>query len=107
MSQPKIELFIHSESIPLNPYDPDITLLTAAPPDPYQPAQHCPFCNHLPLSVRGDQQSMNIAGHDYYMANAYCVDCRQIVGRLKITMSTLFGLQEDEAVLKRGRCRVY
>jgi hypothetical protein len=45
-------------------------------------------------------------GHDTYTAPAVCVDCRAACGTLVATVSTLFGIEEDERVLN-GRPRVY
>ena len=39
-------------------------------------------------------------------ADAVALCCRSTVGILRVEMSTLFGVREDELVL-RGRCRVY
>lgn len=44
--------------------------------------------------------------HDTYDSIAACVGCGVIRGRLEAQVSTIFGIEEDEAVLG-GRCRVY
>ena len=47
-----------------------------------------------------------IAGHDEYVGAARCVDCKAPAGTLRVKVSTIFGIEEDERVLN-GRCRVY
>lgn len=47
-----------------------------------------------------------IAGHDTYEADASCGSCGKRVGILRVKVSTIFGIEEDEAVLN-GRPRVY
>jgi hypothetical protein len=44
--------------------------------------------------------------HDTYIADAMCVECGEAIGSIHCTLSTIFGLAEDERVLN-GRCRVY
>jgi hypothetical protein len=39
-------------------------------------------------------------------ADGVCLACRKHVGVIRVETNTLFGVREDEAVL-RGRCRVY
>lgn len=63
----------------------------------------CPHCKATPFRARGNGMQR---GHDTYTADATCVDCGKFVGRLVVTMNTLFGLDEDEAMLN-GRPRVY
>lgn len=67
------------------------------------PGKKCPSCA-LPLRVGGSGR--RIGGHDYYLSTAGCLNCGTVVGELKLTVSTIFGLEEDERVLC-GRCRVY
>jgi hypothetical protein len=45
-------------------------------------------------------------GHDEYISDAACAECRAPAGRLVAKVETLFGIEEDIAVLN-GRCRVY
>lgn len=78
---------------------------------PYATSPHvvatgaCPHCGVTPLHVGGTGQ--RIASDDRaYEADAVAVCCRGRVGTLRVDAATLFGLTEDEAVL-RGRCRVY
>lgn len=49
----------------------------------------------------------HIAGRDTYKADAVCAKCGDTVGTLLAKVETLFGLEEDEAVLLYGRARVY
>lgn len=66
---------------------------------------NCPHCDHHPLRVSGTDK--RIAPDDRaYIADAISVCCSKHVGTLRLETNTLFGLREDEAVLK-GRCRVY
>lgn len=46
-------------------------------------------------------------GHDRYVGTAVCARCGTKIGPMAVVLVTLFGLEEDEAVLVRGRCRVY
>jgi len=63
----------------------------------------CPACGEQGAKVQGGDVTR---GHDTYTAPAVCLSCRQKVGLLVVTMRTLFGLAEDEAV-PQGRGRVY
>ena len=47
-----------------------------------------------------------IETRDTYRSDAVCTRCRASLGVLRVKVSTLFGLEEDERVLS-GRCRVY
>lgn len=47
-----------------------------------------------------------VQGHDRYTGAVECTLCRQVVGRATVKVSTVFGIEEDRAVL-HGRCRVY
>ena len=63
----------------------------------------CPNCNGS-LKARGDG---NVT-HDFdtYYAFAHCVCCGGAVGQLQTKVNTIFGIDEDNAVLN-GRARVY
>jgi hypothetical protein len=80
----------------------------------------CPECGE-PLLVQG--AGKHIESHDTYAADGYCIHCiralgectnrnplefyaKAHVGVIRAKVNTLFGLKEDEAVL-RGRARVY
>lgn len=65
----------------------------------------CPHCKAEPFNAAGVQGTLT-RGHDTYTADAGCVGCKVVTGKLIITVNTLFGIEEDERVLN-GRCRVY
>lgn len=65
----------------------------------------CPACKETPLRVIG--AGMEIASHDTYEAAGFCRVCGAPVGTIIATVPTIFGLEEDEAVLLSGRWRVY
>jgi len=44
--------------------------------------------------------------HDRYIGTAQCTRCRRDVGQMTVKVDTLFGIEEDNAVLN-GRARVY
>jgi hypothetical protein len=48
----------------------------------------------------------HIESHDTYAAEAFCGACPARRATLRVTMSTIFGIEEDERVLN-GRARVY
>lgn len=62
----------------------------------------CPKCNAI--KVRGGGKSRE--SDDTWRADAYCLECREPRGMLRVRVDTLFGIEEDERVLN-GRCRVY
>jgi len=64
----------------------------------------CPMCKK-PLQASGTNKRI-APDNRAYESDAICVDCNNMVGTLRLETNTLFGLREDEAVLK-GRCRVY
>lgn len=66
----------------------------------------CPRCSAKgPTYVGG--KGMRIASHDTYQADGVALCCMKPLGIITAYMSTLFGLEEDEAVTVRGRARVY
>lgn len=67
----------------------------------------CTECKESPLAVRGLGMTIDPnASHDTYRADAVCYSCGAPAGVLRVKMSTIFGIEEDERVLN-GRCRVY
>ena len=67
----------------------------------------CPKCKLAPLVCRGRGMTIDPnASHDTYRADATCCGCDAPVGVLRVKVSTIFGIEEDERVLN-GRCRVY
>jgi hypothetical protein len=68
--------------------------------------QECPHCHATPFRVRG--MGPRVAADDRaYEASAACLTCGRTVGVLRAEPSTIFGIREDEAVLRHSRCRVY
>lgn len=65
----------------------------------------CPRCAApAPLRVAG--KGRHIESHDTYAADGFALCCRAPIGTIRTVVETLFGLEEDEAVLE-GRPRVY
>lgn len=61
----------------------------------------CPACGTEPFRVRGTGK--RVAADDRaYEADGRCLACTQIVGLLRVEVTTLFGLREDEAVARLG-----
>lgn len=78
---------------------------------PYPSAEHvevvnqeCPHCKE-PLLVSGRAGTRNQT-RDSIEEIAFCRNCDKNVGLLRVVFSTIFGIEEDERVL-RGRARVY
>jgi hypothetical protein len=77
---------------------------------PYPDAEHvvpagaCPHCQASPFHVSGGAPV--VQGHDTQTAPAWTRCCGTPAGKLVVTVSTLFGIEEDERVC-HGRCRVY
>lgn len=65
----------------------------------------CPSCEADSLRVIGDERQQDI-GHDTVTAPALALCCGATVGTVRVTLGTIFGLEEDARVL-HGRCRVY
>lgn len=63
----------------------------------------CPHCKES-LKAKGNGD----VTHDFdtYYALAYCVSCGGAVGQIQTKVNTIFGIDEDNAVLN-GRARVY
>lgn len=65
----------------------------------------CPLCRRSILRASG--LGFPVAtGHDTYESDARCIDCQQVIGRITVKVDTIFGIEEDNAVL-HGRARVY
>ncbi len=57
----------------------------------------CPSCEHeSPLKLRGRGEYHS---HDTYHATAVALCCGVAVGKLEVKVNTLFGIEEDRAVL--------
>lgn len=66
----------------------------------------CPSCAApAPMKIKGIGR--RIHSHDTYAADARTLCCGASVGEIRAQVETLFGLEEDEAVLRHGRGRVY
>jgi hypothetical protein len=65
----------------------------------------CPHCAVAPLKVYGAGRRVS-ADDRAYEADSVSLCCFKFVGVIRLETNTLFGVREDEAVL-RGRCRVY
>lgn len=65
----------------------------------------CPTCKAKELRFIGEKARQEI-GHDTVTAPALALCCGAKVGVVTVTLSTIFGLDEDERVL-HGRPRVY
>ncbi len=84
---------------------------TRAAKVPYEGADHiiadgaCANCKSSPFNIIGIAASMR-HDHDTYHSDAGCLNCRAVVGRLAVKVSTLFGIEEDERIQSMG-VRVY
>ena len=65
----------------------------------------CKHCKASPVAVAGFQGTRVTQGEHTYEA-AGCRDCRGHLGTIKVTLTSIFGEEEDRAVLN-GRARVY
>lgn len=65
----------------------------------------CPTCERGELRVIGDVKRQAI-GHDTVTAPALALCCGREIGTVRVEFNTIFGLEEDHAVL-HGRPRVY
>ncbi len=65
----------------------------------------CPSCETSPFHVQ--TEPLSIHDRDTVRAGSWSVCCKEPVGYLYAKMNTLFGLEEDFAILKHGRARVY
>jgi hypothetical protein len=65
----------------------------------------CPGCNAVPfLVVGGGMQNID---DRTVRANGRCQSCGDAVGYIYAERATIFGAEEDRAVLEFGRARVY
>jgi len=64
----------------------------------------CPTCGESSFKVRGTGK--RIGAHDEWHADGFAICCDEHVGTLVVKVDTIFGIEEDEAVLN-GRARVY
>jgi hypothetical protein len=78
---------------------------------PFDGADHaiaegaCIACGAAAFKIGGSGRRAS-ADDRAWESDGYALCCRAPVGLIRVEMNTLFGVREDEAVL-RGRCRVY
>lgn len=65
---------------------------------------NCPECGSGEPTIRGT--GITHHDHDTYYARAVARCCGSSFG-METKVDTIFGIEEDEAVLLRGRARVY
>lgn len=65
----------------------------------------CPGCGVEPFILK--LSGKHIHGHDVLRYNGRCAACGDAVGYCYRRVETIFGLEEDRAVLEFGRARVY
>lgn len=65
-------------------------------------------CDHCGSPLRATGKGQSIESHDTYRADAVCASeaCGEPIGVLRVKVSTIFGIEEDQRVMN-GRCRVY
>ena len=63
----------------------------------------CPNCGHDLAIVGKGRRRVG----DVHIADAYCIRCHDEVGTVEARPESIFGEEEDEAVLTHGRARVY
>jgi hypothetical protein len=80
--------------------------------EPFPDAGHlvcegsCPLCKAEPLKVAGLAGGKRYESRDTIACNAYCLGCKEQVGTIRVVVSTIFGIEEDERVLN-GPWKVY
>jgi hypothetical protein len=79
--------------------------LPAADADHAVASGACPNCGAEGFKVQGTGMRPSVDDRAWE-ADAVAACCSAHVGALRVETNTLFGVREDEAVL-RGRCRVY
>ena len=65
----------------------------------------CPLCKADPFHVSGKAGTTH-KERDSIKQEAVCRSCDKVIGHVRVTFDTIFGIEEDERVLN-GRCRVY
>ena len=64
----------------------------------------CPACKASQARIAGSGISHH--DHDRYYADGRCMSCMSTIGVIETARDTIFGIEEDSAVLE-GRARVY
>lgn len=59
----------------------------------------CPSCGHTPFQVCGIG-GKTVRRFDNIQQDAMCLECETVIGTVKAVFDTIFGLDEDERVLK-------
>lgn len=65
----------------------------------------CPKCGGAPVALRGTDMRPS-ADDSAWEANGRCLACKAHIGTIRVEMTTLFGVREDQAVLG-GVWKVY
>jgi hypothetical protein len=65
----------------------------------------CPGCSAMPFLVKAS--GSHIHDRDTLRFGGVCAGCGDNVGWIYLTLDTIFGSEEDRAVLEFGRARVY
>ena len=65
----------------------------------------CPGCGAVPFAIKCS--TPRIESDTRSVANGRCADCNDPVGYVYVERSTIFGAEEDRAMLEMARCRVY
>lgn len=88
--------------------------LVAKQPFPNADHVRVPSCDTCPACKQTFEDGLPVVGsgkhienHDTYKATAHGKCCGKVIGVIRAKVPTIFGLEEDEAVLIHGRCRVY
>lgn len=97
MSAPKIFLLLDGKKIRIGLPFPEAGHAVVKAP--------CPHCGACPFHVSGAGRRPSTDDRAWE-ADAVSRCCDKPVGVIRYETNTLFGVREDEAVLK-GRCRVY
>ena len=81
------------------------TVPLAGAPHAHVAAVGCPFCKApAPLAVHAKHSTK---GHDTVRGQGFTGCCDHAIGEIVVKLDTIFGLEEDEAMLVHGRPRVY
>jgi len=67
----------------------------------------CPGCAAFPLLIHASSPVIAVGRPGVIQGNGYTRCCGDAVGYVYAKRETLFGLEEDRAVLEFGRARVY
>lgn len=58
----------------------------------------CPKCSDTPVALRGTDMRPSVDDRAWE-ANGRCLACKAHIGTIRVETTTLFGVQEDQAVL--------